>query len=107
MGRPAVSRAELLTARLDETELVRSLHGDTPASSEWFWPVSRVWGMGFSWSSFVAQATLLKVCLDAGLTLEHVLSTDGPAPESFGSAFSLATLRLKEPKSEFCLCILC
>ena len=91
MGRPAVSINELVDAGLSSDELRRALPASSACASTWLWPVSRVWGMGFSWSSYVAQITLLAVCAQGGLGPEHVLSTDGPAPRTFDRAFSLAT----------------
>ena len=91
MGRPAVSVSQLVDAGLSDAELRAALPASSTSVPTWLWPVSCVWGMGFSWSSYVAQTTLLAVCASAGLGPECVLSTDGPAPRSFDRAFSLAT----------------
>ncbi len=47
--------------------------------------------MGFSWSSFVAQSSMLSVCSTAGLGQDRMLSTDLDTPVSVSEAFSLAT----------------
>ena len=47
--------------------------------------------MGFSWSSYVAQETLLRVLAEAGLREDAVISTDGLAPIDLSETFSLAT----------------
>ena len=39
-------------------------------------PCGTTWAMGFSWSSFVAQSTLLHCCRRAGLTDKHMLADD-------------------------------
>lgn len=91
MGRPAVKRWELLAAGLSEEQLCLALEDGVDPSARSLWPVSRVWGMGFSWSSYIAQNTLLQVCASAGLGNDKVLSTDGTAPASFAEVFALAT----------------
>ena len=47
--------------------------------------------MGFSWSSYIAQTTMLDVCAEANLTKELVLCDTEPAPHSSRRAFALAT----------------
>ena len=47
--------------------------------------------MGFSWSSCVAQSTLLSICSEAGLHDRHVLATDAPLPHDLSLAFAVAT----------------
>jgi hypothetical protein len=54
-------------------------------------PRSRVWPMGFSWSSFIAQSTMLRVCASAGLTRFSMLAADLDTPSDVSEAFSLAT----------------
>ena len=56
-----------------------------------FVPCSNVWPMGFSWSSCVAQATLLSICAEADLADEQVLACDCPLPDSLDMAFAVAT----------------
>ena len=55
------------------------------------WPCSKVWGMGFAWSSYVAQETLLGVCTRAGLPNNVALAVGHPIPASERVFFSLAT----------------
>ena len=98
MARPPVSVGELVGAGFSEREMLGYCVGFTPSfgrqldrddpgddrrfaagcSSEWVWPCSRVWGMGFSWSSCVAQETLLCICARAGLDERHVLAPGHP-----------------------------
>ena len=47
--------------------------------------------MGFSWSSYIAQSSLLTVCGRAGLDETRVLAHGKPAPLKPGCFFSLAT----------------
>ena len=47
--------------------------------------------MGFSWSSCVAQSTLLSICEEAGLRDRQVLACDSPLPGSLDLAFAVAT----------------
>ena len=54
-------------------------------------PISAVFPMGFSWSSFVAQSCMLEVCTYAGLREDRILADDVPPPIRTDSAFALAT----------------
>ena len=65
--------------------------GETRPSSSELWPCSKVWGMGFAWSSYVAQETLLGVCARAGLHNRLALAVGHPVPASEQVFFSLAT----------------
>ena len=47
--------------------------------------------MGFAWSSFVAQETLLGVCAKAGMPNRVALAVGHPVPSSEPVFFSLAT----------------
>lgn len=47
--------------------------------------------MGFSWSSCVAQETLLTICEDGGLRSECVLAHDASLPRSLKTVFAVAT----------------
>ena len=58
---------------------------------DFFWPRSKVLGMGFAWSSFIAQESLLEVCRRAGLNKAHALAPDNGVPSSTDLSFSLAT----------------
>ena len=47
--------------------------------------------MGFSWSSCVAQSTLLSICTLAGLDDCKVLASDAVLPESLDLCLAVAT----------------
>ena len=47
--------------------------------------------MGFSWSSCVAQAALMSICYEAGLSKHRVLAGDAPMPTDFSLVFAVAT----------------
>ena len=87
-GRPRVSRAELLDGGLtsDDFLVFGGLDGH-----ESFIPCSRVWPMGFSGSSCVAQLTLLTICEKSGLRDQHVLACDSLFSTSVSLAFAAAT----------------
>ena len=91
MGRPAVSVTELVAGGMSLDEISRFCESGADPNQEFLWPVSRVWGMGFAWSSYIAQETFLNVCAKAGLNERSVISTDGVAPVDFDEVFSLAT----------------
>ena len=91
MGRPVVKRQELLDAGATEEELVLWVARNVDPLRSSFWPCSNVWGMGFAWSSFVAQESLLAVCKRAGLGAPHALAPDNDVPPSTALMFSLAT----------------
>ena len=54
-------------------------------------PVCKCWPMGFAWSSFLAQSTLLHRCFAGGLKVSQVLSDDRLVPASSRLMFALAT----------------
>ena len=87
-GRPAVSRAELLGAGVT-CEEIATFGGAADCFS--FVPCSQVWPMGFSWSSCVAQETLLSICSRSGLGTSRVLSVDAPLPGDLSVVFAVAT----------------
>ena len=91
MGRPAVKRQELVDAGATDAELSFVVAEGVDPSLTIFWPCSNVWGMGFAWSSFVAQESLLEVCKRAGLGAGQALAPDNDVPESTALMFSLAT----------------
>ena len=91
MGRPAVQRQELLDAGATVEELGVFVDDGVDSARVSFWPCSNVWGMGFAWSSFVAQESLLAVCKRAGLDSRHALAPDNEVPLSTDLMFSLAT----------------
>ena len=92
MARPPVTARELVReAGMSYAEIERFLELQTDASARWLYPVSRVWPMGFSWSSYVAQEKLLSVCADAGLSSDCILAADLPTPQDLSMAFAAAT----------------
>ena len=54
-------------------------------------PCCATWPMGFSWSSFLAQSTLLAALSQAGFTADHMLADDIPPPRDLDLCVSLAT----------------
>ncbi|CAE8741020.1 unnamed protein product, partial [Polarella glacialis] len=93
MGRPPVRVRELLCSGLVELEQLQTWcdAGVTLHSHTLVFPVSCVWPMGFSRSSFIAQSKMLHVCFDAGLNVQRILAEDVPSPASFEETFALAT----------------
>ena len=87
-GRPRVTRSELHGEGLTDPDILAM--GGEPGQPS-FVPLSNVWPMGFSWSSCVAQATLLSICAGADLVDEQVLACDCPLPDSLDMAFAVAT----------------
>ena len=81
-------RSELLAAGLSQSETTAA--GDD-GLSDGFYPCSRVWPMGFSWSSCFAQETLLAICNITGLDSQVVLANDAPLPRDLSIAFAVAT----------------
>ena len=93
MGRPPVRVRELLSAGLSGSELRRCC-SDPGGMTEGrlVYPASRSWPMGFSWSSYVAQCTMLYgVCRRAGLCVQQILAGDRASPLDLQNTFALAT----------------
>ncbi|CAE7235717.1 ML5 [Symbiodinium sp. CCMP2592] len=89
MARPPVTARELVQkAGMDYAETERSLEPQADASARWLYPVSRVWPMGFSWSSYFPQKKLLSVCVCvlALAWADCILATDLPTPHSMAFA---------------------
>lgn len=61
MAQPMVTRTELEAHGFCIGDFVGYLESDASHSDQGWWPVSRVWCMGFSWSSAIGQQTLLDV----------------------------------------------
>ena len=91
MARPPVTSKELAEAGMDVAEQKGYLQPDETWEDGLIFPVSHVWPMGFSWSSFVAQEELLALCHDSGLGSDKVLSCDAPTPSDFHLVFGAAT----------------
>ena len=89
MGRPPVTLRELSEiGGMSAAEVAFFLEQGSEMSPECMFPVSKVWPMGVSWSSFVAQEMLLTCCADSGLGQEQVLACDAP---DFSQVFAAAT----------------
>ena len=91
MGRPSVTLQELRDIADMSAQEVQSYLEEGSQLSNTVFPVSKVWPMGFSWSSYVAQETLLACCSDAGLGADKVLACDAPTPCDFSEVFAAAT----------------
>ena len=88
-ARPPVSIDMPLSSGLVSKDLVRralnvGCDGKLPRRA---WPVSVVWPMGYSWSSFVAQEALLSVASSSGLATKNILSADTPVLASLENTF--------------------
>ena len=91
-GRPAVSVSELEKAGLTRGELRRCCVDAGPLlTATRLFPRSRVWPMGFSYSSWVAQSTMLEEVRSAGFGDEGLLATDIPTPLGLPEMHALAT----------------
>lgn len=86
LGRPQVSITELrcpppcesgaqASVGLSDAELAIYVNdGDVSEQDLFLTPVICTWPMGFGWSSYVAQSTMVFSCIDAGFREEYVLS---------------------------------
>ena len=79
-GRPWLPISEIMIAGGVDIEFVKSFlvygaDSEIRANTE-VYPFSRVFPMGFSWSSFVAQSRALTICNRAGIDLDQILSLD-------------------------------
>ena len=98
MGRPVVRTEELLTTGLAgdlgfslqqlEAHCIDSC--DLPANGE-LTPLSLVWPMGFAWSSFVAQSTMLGAVVASGIGHHQLLCEEATLPPLGETAVSIAT----------------
>jgi len=92
LGRPPVRVQGLLDSGLMTLYDIRRsgprLGHITP--NAWVYPCSRVWPMGFSWSSYIAQSKMSALCATAGLTCDTQLCDDLKAPVSL-TRWGLAT----------------
>ena len=84
-ARPAVNAGELIDL-LDVPALgslapyIDGLLGAPLARTTRLYPVACCWPMGFSWSSAVAQDTMLAQTTAVGLVERHLLADDKPSP---------------------------
>lgn len=91
MGRPAVTLTELaLFGGMGQEEATSFLEAGSVLQDR-VHPVSKVWPMGFSWSSFVAQEKLLDFFAKIGLDSRQVLACDARTPDDLSLVFAAAT----------------
>jgi hypothetical protein len=92
MGRPPIRARDLVGTGLLDLESIQRLARAAKGLSlgRLLYPCSRVWPMGFSWSSYIAQTSMLGVCSAAGLEQDRQLADDLPSPLS-DLRFGLAT----------------
>ena len=55
------------------------------------YPTGCTWGMGFAWSSFVAQSVLLHACQLGGFGTDRFVADDKEDPEDISTCCALAT----------------
>ena len=93
MGRPAIERCELLEGpdALSSMELAAMLEDGADASSAFLTPVSRVWPMGFGWSSYAAQCLMVDTCTEAGFDRSSLVTEEGAFVPGASGAVSVAT----------------
>ena len=92
-GRPGLTLGDLIdTGHISMAELAPHCHKNVPLRpTTLVYPVSKMWPMVYSWSSFIAQNCMLTVCRAAMLTNEKCLSVDLPLPKCLSESFGLAT----------------
>lgn len=64
---------------------------DTSRGDLTVWPCSTVWPMGHSWSSSIAQHTMVGTCKRAGLSSDQFLAGELTLPDAFAPAVAVAT----------------
>lgn len=82
-GRPPLRVADLIeTGMVTMAQVSQHYSGKRFAKmGDIVYPTSIVFPMGFSWSSYVAQNTMLHVCALAGLKEDRILADDMPPPK--------------------------
>ena len=78
--------SEEVTALIDDLSNCGELTDDTL-----LFPVHAVWPMGFSWSSCIAQSTTIGVLMDAGISVDNILSLEHDLPASQRELCAVAT----------------
>jgi len=93
LAAPSITWADLQTAAgwTDRDFLFFTNWETLPLPTQPLWPCLRVWPMGFSWSSYVCQATSLGIAARAGLSDQDLLCDDQPPPADTGAALAVAT----------------
>lgn len=91
MGRPPVRIQDLVDCGVFTFAELQQYCRDDVTLASIVHPVSTCLPMGFSWSSFICQSTMLGICEHAGLRSFAVLADDTPAPARMDRTFALAT----------------
>ena len=89
--------AELLAENSDETPLILAdlrrhvlTDCELDANTQLF-PVSRVWPMGFGWSSSIVQSFMVNTLQSAGYDRQQLLTEEGCLPDPITPSLSVAT----------------
>ena len=93
MGRPAVRVRDLITVggmSLPEVQ-DRILDGSSLTVDSSVVPVNLTWSMGISWSSLVAQSTMVHAVLNSGYTAGSFLTEEHSLPDNPRDAVAVAT----------------
>ena len=91
-GRPSLTVADLTGAGMKLSEIAACCVDSGPLRPDTrLFLRSRVWPMGLSWSSWVAQSTMLSVVREAGFGEGDMLAPDLPAPPPEHDCHALAT----------------
>jgi hypothetical protein len=103
LGRPLVSVADLMNppvcesgalsaAGLTANELEDLLQdGPLEASDAFLVPLNNTWPMGFGWSSYVAQTTMVRACMNAGFHADQMLSSERALSSCINECVAIAT----------------
>jgi len=97
-GRPAVEVSELRRAGLSLEEISECVGAPVTCDTR-LCPVSKVCPLGFSWSSLVAQSSLLQVMWRSGIDSKSLVSLGRPLPCSARCLAGLATDDFVHPAS--------
>ena len=92
-GRPWLCCSDILRfTDMERCELLSFLWTGAQVSDDLvLHPCCATWPMGFSWSSYLAQSTLLAALVKAGFPEERMLADDLPPPRDLDLCVSLAT----------------
>ena len=93
MGHPCLTVAELCSwegfCRKDLESLLQA--GECLCDDRPVYILSNCWPMGFAWSSYVAQASMLGLCARAGIPSSQLLSVGQTTPDDLTMTAALAT----------------
>ena len=93
MGRPPFLAKELCEATATSLETLREFWTSSQilTADSVVYPVGLVWAMGFGWSSWVSQCTMLDTCYKSGLDENMILADDLPVPHRASPVYCVAT----------------